>query len=897
MADTTYTLAVDTLQAQRNLDNLNTKLKTLNDTFGKFRNVLAGLALGGLVKEVNSFALAMDQVAKSTGVSLDTINSFSDAVGGLGGNSSKAVGDVQDFVAGLYDAKNGSAGAQAELAKIGITLQDLATLSNEDIFKKTIQGLAQIESATTRNALAVKMLGKNFKDIDVRSVASAMGAGGGGGGASAAAITAAADAQRAMIQNLDNLKNALLEVIKPLNQIVAGINVSKDAFESLIKVVVYATGVWLAFAKVLPMITGAANGVIAFFSGAGGLLATLTGVIAKAFSELKGFILLWYRFLFVGGGATSVINAITGSLALLARAFTRLLGVVGIVFTIAEAVNFLSKQFFEFDIIDAITDKVKKLYNAAKEYFGLGDSKPEFLSQEEVDREMKMLQARQQMTQATEKVIDANRGVALELQKQVQLYQQSGVELKRKLQFENSLIGMSEAQKTKVQALFDVESDYLKQVTDLKQKYVDMQAAAATGTDEEKAKFAAFSAGYADTLKKINQEYQNQKNTVSKLTDETLKLTQAEKLRVFGVEQQNSLVTQLISLQDQINTTLLPEMEKRYYAVEAAAKSAALAQIQAEEIRMGRKLTPDEAKAYYDTASKGVDQLKSKQAELLAVQEKLNLRTFSNAQEFQNKEKLIELNDELAKLTLPTLEKKYYDIEAAAKASARAEIQAAEARLGRKLSAEEAQQYFDAASKGTDQLKQKTQELYDASRSFETGWKQAFNSYVEDATNAATRAGDIFNSVTRNMDAALDNFVETGKLSFKDLANSIIKDILKIELKAAAANLWKAMGSGSGGLFGGSIIPGFLADGGPAQAGKPYIVGEQGPELFVPKGSGTVIPNGASMNGQVTNHYTYNISAVDAQSVARLFTNNRQLLLGATEQARKELPMRTGARR
>lgn len=33
------------------------------------------------------------------------------------------------------------------------------------------------------------------------------------------------------------------------------------------------------------------------------------------------------------------------------------------------------------------------------------------------------------------------------------------------------------------------------------------------------------------------------------------------------------------------------------------------------------------------------------------------------------------------------------------------------------------------------------------------------------------------------------------------------------------------------------------ADGGPVQAGKPYLVGERGPEIIVPKQSGTVIPN------------------------------------------------------
>ena len=208
-------------------------------------------------------------------------------------------------------------------------------------------------------------------------------------------------------------------------------------------------------------------------------------------------------------------------------------------------------------------------------------------------------------------------------------------------------------------------------------------------------------------------------------------------------------------------------------------------------------------------------------------------------------------------------------------------------------------------SDGLEQIAQRYKAISDAqignleaSRTFASGWKTAFDEYVDNATNAANRARDIFQSMTSNMNNALDNFVETGKLSFSDLAKSIIKDILKIELKAAASNLWKALGSGGGGgLFGGSIIPGFLADGGSATAGKPYIVGEQGPELFVPKQSGTVVPNGQlGGGGQVTNNYNYNISAVDAQSVARLFANNRRLMLGTIEQARKELPIRQGRR-
>lgn len=38
--------------------------------------------------------------------------------------------------------------------------------------------------------------------------------------------------------------------------------------------------------------------------------------------------------------------------------------------------------------------------------------------------------------------------------------------------------------------------------------------------------------------------------------------------------------------------------------------------------------------------------------------------------------------------------------------------------------------------------------------------------------------------------------------------------------------------------------PGFRAQGGPVSSGRPYVVGERGPELFIPSQSGTIIPNG-----------------------------------------------------
>lgn len=44
-------------------------------------------------------------------------------------------------------------------------------------------------------------------------------------------------------------------------------------------------------------------------------------------------------------------------------------------------------------------------------------------------------------------------------------------------------------------------------------------------------------------------------------------------------------------------------------------------------------------------------------------------------------------------------------------------------------------------------------------------------------------------------------------------------------------------------------VAGARADGGPVEAGKKYLVGERGPEYFVPSQSGTIIPNGQTSGG------------------------------------------------
>ena len=231
---------------------------------------------------------------------------------------------------------------------------------------------------------------------------------------------------------------------------------------------------------------------------------------------------------------------------------------------------------------------------------------------------------------------------------------------------------------------------------------------------------------------------------------------------------------------------------------------------------------------------------------------------------------------------------------------------------------------IDEMKKVGDATADLNKQTLDYQRTFEYGWDQAYRSYVDGATNSAKTAGDMFNSITTNMNTALDNFVKTGKLNFSDLAKSIIQSLISIQMQAQLTNILglgkTAMGGGSGlsglaGLlgFGGlssssTSMLGEMAAAGPvmgfASGGEPPLnqvsmVGENGPELFIPKSSGTIIPNGALSGlggggGQTINYngpFIQSMSAIDTQSGLQFLAKNKQSVWSAYQSANRGIPM------
>jgi len=93
-----------------------------------------------------------------------------------------------------------------------------------------------------------------------------------------------------------------------------------------------------------------------------------------------------------------------------------------------------------------------------------------------------------------------------------------------------------------------------------------------------------------------------------------------------------------------------------------------------------------------------------------------------------------------------------------------------------------------------------------------------------------------------------------GTKSLRDVAMGLLDSMMnKLIEFAVNAALFGVVPGGGGGLFGGlfsGIFGGKRAAGGPVSAGKSYLVGEKGPELFTPSRGGSIVPNN-QMGGDV----------------------------------------------
>lgn len=138
-----------------------------------------------------------------------------------------------------------------------------------------------------------------------------------------------------------------------------------------------------------------------------------------------------------------------------------------------------------------------------------------------------------------------------------------------------------------------------------------------------------------------------------------------------------------------------------------------------------------------------------------------------------------------------------------------------------------------------------------------------------------SRAGQV-------LERGLLSALRRGSLGFEDLKRIALAVMEEIAAAAISRGLSAiGLGGDGGSSLGAGLLTGLLglpgrATGGPVSAGRPYLVGERGPELFVPSGYGRVEPRGSG-SGARDVRVSISINAAGQSAPAALQASSRQV--------------------
>jgi len=844
MADLSYKATVDVSQAERNLTNLQKSVGGLNDTFIRLKSTLATISLGAVIANSLKFADAIQDLSDATGIATANILGFSNAVSENGGTADGAQKAILKLVQSIGDAAGGSLEAQNAFRAVGVTLGDLGKLSEEDILKKTIDGLDKISNSAERSTLIAKLLGKEFRNVKFGELGAAYALAAAESQRYSGSIAAGAAAQQNLEVTVRKFQTALLEVLKPISEFVAKIDVSVESISQFIKTVLTVGAALFALTKGLTIVNALANSWTKLGVAGGALSHNFKMVGASFFGFFKNLGKAVGLLPTAYGGISSLVFA----LASLSRSLLRFAGLAGIIYSVVEAFSYLEKSVFQTNYVEkgvngiaigleTLTRAAGQLLNLPTNLIGkilgidnaVGLGTPllalaEKAAEARKDAEMAALRgtgqgrgdpkeiANREAAAKAEKDNSKNvREVVEALAKRRKEIEQTSVAFADFLKQQNasiyqeaSFIGMTEDQVEIFKAQIEVLNKTEEEIKQLQ------RAKSLLSKDEQ-----ALAKVYDDQINKIRELSITGLDATAQAITNTQSLRAVEKARLQDIENINKAIEDQISRQQQLGDVLRGINDQK---VDLAFQ-------------------------------KSIQGLSSYQKEVATIQESARKAALEAGRAYA----------------------------------------ASFEDTGDGLTPERARELangLNAIADGYIYIAQAQVESLGSSNDMIRGLTEAWDSYKAAALDTASQIKDNFGNFTQSMEDAFVRFAQTGKLSFKDLANSILADLARIAFKKAVV--------GMASLFG-------FAAGGQVMADTPIIVGERGPELFVPRSAGAIVPNNAlggmagrsNEGGGSQTTVNYNISAVDAASFRSLVARDPSFIYAVTEQGRRSQPTRS----
>tara|TARA_Y100000004_G_scaffold56940_1_gene63351 strand:+ start:552 stop:2993 length:2442 start_codon:yes stop_codon:yes gene_type:complete len=125
--------------------------------------------------------------------------------------------------------------------------------------------------------------------------------------------------------------------------------------------------------------------------------------------------------------------------------------------------------------------------------------------------------------------------------------------------------------------------------------------------------------------------------------------------------------------------------------------------------------------------------------------------------------------------------------------------------------------------------------------------KLAQNKALEEQVRIQEKLDQVYSSIGQSISTGIVDSLTAaveGTKSLAEVAANTLRNVANILLQFGVNTALGGIGAAAGpGSFLGKLFGGFKASGGPVSAGKSYVVGERGPELFVPGTSGGIVSN------------------------------------------------------
>jgi hypothetical protein len=989
-------------QATSRVASMSTGVDKLVGSFNNLATAVVGASLTSFITSAIHSASDTARMAEAVGVSTAKFLELSAGAQAAGKDQDSMTRAMLRMEATAQQANDGNVRLKNAYKELGISMEDLHSLSPDEAFLKIAKALAAMEDPGKKAELTMMLLGRDAKTVDWPSFVAGAERAAGSMYAHSASINDASRAYREVQAGLTELKRNILDILDPLLRIIGdnahgflGAKATAEAFVAVLTVATIKTAIstfnilFTSISSLGAAFLGATGGAMALdkaemavnatlaaqIAAIEGLKVELAGlaveenavraqVAARTISERALYDIIEKRAsmgrTLAGVEATVASNtakvgveaaAATGIFARLLAPIAAVAGFLSLpiwatfaagLAIIGAAVAGLtivwkafSNQITEFvgnvgqrilgwaggfvSYLDQITTSAA---NAMRAMVGMNT-----IEEEARTNRLKNLPdtgakggrggAASFSPLLTTATYDPEIAKQLSLQNRFELMQKEHALAVDRINLERDLVNASEEVRKTEMARFEAASraslDRIRltgQLKVLEAENKDPNQDKSLEIAELKKELGAITSN-ANAMALATQELVNQQNTRA--------------LLLHGTEEYNKVLGKVKAIEEETAVAGQTNSEKAVAGImkqEEAAISAARAKALALGIGDNDKRLIEEI----EIIRQGFDQLRDATLKFAEAKQASAEKKIFHDEDLKVGKQIADIQVQITELTMSAYEKQIAAIEKLKNADIERVTRELENAKGSALNDDEKLEAINKITKAYEEQLSMTRRLQEAANSFDTGFTQAWHSFADKAGTAADAGKAAFDGFANAVNGSIDALTSHSKVSFKSMIDHFILSLLNSQLKSAFGQMMGAMGisqgfslggfsaalfgggAGAGGTTdeygpsgGGGILSGvgsffsslFHANGGSIPAGGFGIVGEAGPEIVNGPASITSAKDTASMMGGDTHYHNYNISAVDAKSVAQLFYENRMTMFGMTEQARRELPMRT----